>query len=150
MKKSCHDHRSATLLEDCINLSPAGTGTHFLYQSLKRVVKAGDNRVRHDHLRTVASAEKEIGPVKCFIMTLRDPLERAWWAHCSAATPAATHSPHSPQRGVDVWLCAGVATATRRLLGMQVASLASTPRPSTPYRTSLPWRAAVINGPLHS
>lgn len=60
-----------TPLERCVNLVPAGTGSDYLYLQLFQLTTAA----HHDHFRTITQLRKRWN-ASCFVVTLRDPLER--------------------------------------------------------------------------
>ena len=99
----CTRHRPSTPIEQCVNLAVAGTGSSSLLAKMTTMLEARTGRSRneanlsrsqgrnltamngsrefpfwlhHDHSWTVAAITREFGTKPCFVMTLRDPLER--------------------------------------------------------------------------
>ena len=70
--RSCPATSSTNRLQDCILLSPAFTGTGTARHALGRLVRLPANR----HSTTLQSWRNDWVTARCFIMTLRDPLER--------------------------------------------------------------------------
>jgi hypothetical protein len=64
------ERRSASSLAECANLAPAGTGTI----SLSNVLSGRSNHSHHDHSRN--ASQLYFAGARCFIVTLRDPVER--------------------------------------------------------------------------
>ena len=65
-------HRASTPLGQCMNLAPSGSGTRTLFHALLPHSKLA----RHDHLRTIERVVGERNASSCFVITLREPVER--------------------------------------------------------------------------
>ena len=70
--RACPLDATQQRLEDCHLLSPAYTGTGYARRVLQRLVVLPQGR----HTSTLESIRAGNGSARCFVMTLRDPLER--------------------------------------------------------------------------
>ena len=87
-------HQSGMALSKCVNLSPAGTGTTSLWHALRAVrEETGEgppqttNQLIHSHQQRAENVN-----ASCFVVTVRDPMQRLVtgfaWEHAFASTPA--------------------------------------------------------------
>ena len=91
LPEACTAHRPSLRLAACSNLAPAGTGTTSLAHALmhtgnnsqinqgSRALRLNTSKislVHHDHNLFIPSLSLRPGGGSCFIMTLRDPVER--------------------------------------------------------------------------